>query len=96
MGDWQERANKRREERATKAPDGPARSKRKKDTKRWCKGVEGREHTPVCQDGMTARGRNYLADWRYLICTTCGKELDIWYGKDSFIRDKPKPDWVTD
>ena len=97
MGEWQERVNKRRDERATRAPEGRAKHRAKKNTKKWCKGVEGREHKPECQKGPEI-GKWYLEDWRFLVCTTCGKQLDYWTGPKSFLRtrDNPKPEWVTD
>ncbi len=99
MSDWTERANKRRDERHTKEPEKPLPPKAsKKNTKKWCKGKVGKEHTLVCMTGEEAKGGHgyrFSKAWRYLVCTACGKELDIYYG-DSWIDNKEvKPDWVT-
>lgn len=94
MGEWKERALKRRDERSTKAPEGPTRSKKKKSTRQWCRGIKGREHLPECQ---TDDSRPYLHNWRFLVCTQCGKRLDYWTGPKSLLGGpNPKPAWVTD
>ena len=98
MTDWKERANKRRDERHTKTPEMHHPSPAKKDTKKWCKGKVGREHTLKVLDGkdkgsyVQREGGSkkfvIMEKWRYLICTTCGKELDVYYGHGE------KPDWL--
>ncbi len=94
MGDWQESANRRRDERQTKVPIIRRPSGSRKDTKRWCRGVEGREHTPVCvpykQDAIFKSWRNYT-------CSACGKVLATYW--PCWASDKnlyPKPTWVVD
>lgn len=59
-----------RDARHEKTPSEIAPHRSKKNTRRWCKGHVGREHTPVW--------RNYKSygHWRMLVCTTCGKQLD--------------------
>ena len=72
-------------------PDVPKPSPGKKDTKRWCKGKVGREHTPeiTLRHNLKcypmpewAKGlrfyRSKLSWWCHheRICTTCGKVLD--------------------
>lgn len=44
----------------------------KKDTVRWCKGVEGREHVKE----WLQRAESYLHDWQTLTCLNCGKTFD--------------------
>ncbi len=91
----------RRDERATKGPDDelspgklPA---KKKDTKKWCKGKVGREHTLVCHKYNEVKARNGRAShnsatntWRVLSCSVCGRELAMYYGGKA----KDKPEWV--
>jgi hypothetical protein len=91
MGDWQERANKRRDERHTKIDDAPAtRSKKsKKNTKLWCKGVVGREHETSCFKKPQCIG------YYVLKCNNCGKELD-YYFTDSPFDKRPRPDWLIE
>lgn len=75
----------------------PKHRPKKKDTKRWCGGHVGREHTPKCMTYFESKGetRPYMKfskRWRLLVCTTCGKELDHWY---PIGKHKEKPSWVT-
>lgn len=44
---------------------------RKKNTKRWCRGVVGRPHKPEWQKAQWAWLRS-----RELVCTVCSKRLD--------------------
>jgi hypothetical protein len=69
-----------------------------KNTRRWCKGVVGREHKPECvPHGEQSRGY----DWRNWQCTACGKVLAHYWplrltGTDGSVTEpEPKPDWVT-
>jgi hypothetical protein len=64
-----------------------------KNTKRWCRGKVGVEHKTECRDyydtkrwGIGTTVRN----WKLLVCTVCGKELDTWLGGR-----KNKPAWAT-
>lgn len=87
MGDWQERANKRRDERHTKSPDDgtkPSASSRK-DTKRWCGGKAGREHRPV---GGLYRNTSGCYE---LVCADCGRRLDWWF---KMGQTTEPPEWV--
>jgi len=46
---------------------------KRKDTKRWCRGKEGKEHQPI-----TSRWFNLPCDrycWHRMICSVCGKRL---------------------
>jgi len=89
MSDWKERSLKRRDARQTKVPDIRPPSGSKKNTKKWCRGVKGREHELLCV------AHNTFKDWRVLTCTKCGKQVDIYFNCSWFIRPRPKPDWVT-
>ncbi len=69
-------------------------------TRRWCKGKVGVEHKPKCVDYQAVKrwagAHVALKDWKLLICTVCGKELDTWSPAPTnwgFTWDK-KPDWV--
>jgi hypothetical protein len=81
-------------------------SVKKKNTKKWCKGKAGREHKSVCmtyaEAKLSAEERNLkrpgvgyigksMSRYRFLVCTSCGKELAIYYG----FKSEDKPDWVT-
>ena len=91
MSDWKLRGIKRRDERATKA-EVRAPTSNKKNTKKWCRGVVGREHVLACRD------HHSLPNWKELACTKCGKVLDYWCGPTKYftwLKDKPKPAWVT-
>lgn len=95
MSDWKERARKRREERQTKVPEPirpPGGSKR--NTKRWCRGVVGREHKLECRP-YTPGDTGIFKGWRILACVVCGKQVDHYYASALGRRNNPKPDWVT-
>lgn len=89
--DYKQSAIRRRDERHTKLEEttpGPARHK---DKKRWCKGKVGREHVGVCMKyDVVKKASKYTANWRVLVCTGCGRELDIWYGG----KKSERPEWV--
>lgn len=88
-GDWNADVIKRRAFRHTmNGPEVPKGSRSKKNTKKWCKGKVGVEHTPVGKWG--AGWHNYMC---ILACTRCGKHLDYWYSR-SFFGVKVRPDWV--
>lgn len=97
--EWKERAIVRRDERHTKVADDTQKPKAgKKNTKKWCKGKQGREHTLVCMTYDEAKGTTNIKGfqgWRYLVCTSCGKEMDVYIPR-FFESDptRPKPDWV--
>lgn len=68
----------------------------KKDTKRWCKGVVGREHKLQCVRYQEYKNSAIGKDWRLLLCTECRKELDYWYPmRWSTHQQPPAPDWVN-
>lgn len=92
MSDWKRAAAARRDARAAKDPEpARARTARGKNSKRWCRGKVGKEHTPKCMKcGDVKRWGFSGLTWRVLVCTTCGRELEIWWGR------KPKPEWVTE
>ena len=89
MSDWKIGAAARRDARHTKGPDEPAPHPAKKDKKRWCGGHVGREHTPVC---MPAKLTFAFKRARDLVCTTCGKILEQYWGMG---KQQPPP-WVTE
>lgn len=98
MSDYKQDAARRRDERSAKPDDGPcAGPARHKDKKRWCKGKVGREHKAVChvysevKRWLTADYQLRVKNWRVLVCSTCGRELDIWYGG----KKSERPEWVT-
>lgn len=96
MSDWQDRANKRRDERHTKEPDAQVAKPKasKKDTKRWCKGKEGREHKTEVRSYKDAKGVKWAHDgWFILICTACGKELDRYWPLGLQWANEP-PEWL--
>jgi len=91
--DWKESAIRRRDIRHTAVPDAPVRTHAKKDTRRWCKGKEGREHTAKCFALGTRGGRPRFE----LICTTCGRRLNYWSSSpwvNAGPKGRAKPDWV--
>lgn len=73
---------------------------KRKDTKRWCKGKVGKEHTHKIMpyDDAKRRGtslgfnKSITRNWFILCCSECGKELDIYmpFGK---LKHK-KPEWL--
>jgi hypothetical protein len=85
--DWQEGANKRRDERQTKVSDEPPTKGKRKDRKTWCRGKVGVEHIPEC-----VLYRDFLPTWRMLICKTCGKQLKVYAPRRE---GQEKPSWVT-
>jgi len=98
---WKGGAAARRDARATKGPE-PTRpgAPGKKNTRRWCKGKEGREHKPKCMPHPRflagSAGQNLYEGWFDLVCTECGKVLDR-YWPMTFRRDRvppPPPEWV--
>ncbi len=66
-----------------------------KNTRKWCRGKVGIEHMPKCFAYGHGRGAalGIFADWRTLVCTTCGKRLDSWCPWQRETR--PTPPWVT-
>ena len=56
--------------------DVPPAHRSKKDTKRWCLGKEGREHTPTWQP---KRSWNAADKWLVWTCSQCKRELDFCY-----------------
>ena len=91
--DWRLRAIKRRDERHTRA-DVRSPSGSKKDTKRWCRGVVGREHKPECRP-YSDPPTPYSAAWRLLVCSTCGRHLD-WWMPVAWSKPAEKPAWVVE
>lgn len=98
MNDWKESSIKRRDARHTKSSDEPTKSlkpSKKKDSKKWCKGKEGKGHQTKCISYNEAKHLSHVwsQNWRILICTSCGKELETWRDQTKADRQN-KPDWV--
>jgi hypothetical protein len=101
---WRQSAARRRDERSAKGPsDISPGVGRKKNTKLWCGGHVGREHTPKCVDFDSVKGSairvSFVAprSWKLLICTKCGKELAHYYPMRIGSRPSaPPPVWVED
>lgn len=55
----------------------PARAGTAKDTRRWCKGVEGREHDAVWQFWFDVPKICGNLDYQHLKCTNCGRVMRI-------------------
>ena len=97
--DWKESARKRHIERHTALPEIRPPGGSRKNTRKWCKGVKGREHKSVCRSyaeiqNSVERGE-WSREWRVLVCTNCGKHLDNYWPMPRFKLKTLKPDWVT-
>lgn len=93
MSEWKYRGVKRRDERHTKADVRPPTSN-KKDTKKWCRGVVGREHKTECRDKRCGISLIYKA----LVCTECGKVMEVWYCGGLLKKwgyERTPPEWVN-
>jgi len=73
--------------------DKPTPHRSSKDTKRWCKGKHGVEHTPECMSFRPSYMPSTAEPWRELVCTACGKKLATWY--PFMWKGEEKPEWVT-
>lgn len=98
MDSWKKTAANRRDFKASKdeADNKPSNSA-KKDTKKWCKGKQGKKHTLAVKPYKDLKGdsgatdrKHYTNGWYIRYCTTCGKETDYHYpfGKIE------KPEWL--
>lgn len=89
---WKETAAERRDARATKDELRDKPVNKKKNTKKWCRGKEGKEHDSVCMSYSDIKrpGTTYGREWKVLICKNCGKELETYY---PFGKQEP-PEWV--
>jgi hypothetical protein len=69
MSEWKQDAAKRRDIRATKTDGSTSAPKPKKNTKKWCKGKEGREHV------VERRTKSSYGSFRRQqdVCMNCGK-----------------------
>jgi hypothetical protein len=93
---WKKQATDRRD--ARQNPDEPRprpQTNKKKDTKRWCRGVEGRTHAPVWEpwqpyaDWLKQLSGRRKVYWLNYTCTVCKKVLDVDYGHDrKYLRPK--------
>lgn len=98
MSAWKKAAAQRRDARNIR--DERRRDKnraaRKKDTRKWCNGVTGRQHTLKCVVYKDFKRSTIGEHWRLLVCTECRKELDC-YTPSLVSRPRvarPKPAWV--
>lgn len=93
-GYWSRRANDRRNLRQAKVEIRPP-SGSSKDTKRWCRGVVGREHQPQCVDWAKHTRSTLKVEWRVLVCTACKKQLAYYFPSPFRKTPVPPPSWVT-
>lgn len=73
-------------------PEVTGKPRKHKDTKRWCKGIQGREHVLVTVMGKNDYFNRGCGDFGYMFlgstwvchhevkCENCGKVLDSWLG----------------
>lgn len=95
VSSYRESSIKRRDERHTKRDIRPPPGN-KKDTKKWCRGVIGREHTPQCVSFAEHRRAPWARPhWRILICSECKKELDRYWPIPYLSVVKEIPKWVV-
>lgn len=78
MSEWKEGAAERRDARATKDEiEQRVGNAKKKDTKRWCRGKVGKEHTSVVgkRHPNPCGQSRWFGCWHYEFCSVCGKNL---------------------
>lgn len=74
-----------------------------KNTRRWCKGVVGRDHKPECVPyPVASTAPCSVMYWRNYQCAVCGKVIKrywpfvTWTADGTMIPSRePKPEWVT-
>lgn len=77
MSDWKQRSVQRRDERHTAVACIRPPSSSSKNTKRWCRGVVGREHQSKWVSYNEANRTTFApANWKILQCEVCRKQLD--------------------
>jgi hypothetical protein len=90
MSDHKEGAARRRDERHTavsiRAPGGS-----RKNTKRWCRGVTGREHVPVGK--LDSRLGSLKIKWYNHECKNCGRIMAYWIDWPK-LKSREPPEWV--
>jgi len=105
MSDYKKSSTDRRDTRNAKdGPEAPKPRASKKNTRKWCKGKVGVEHTPVCRDyrevkhsGDLTFGERQVSlyqGWKILMCSECGKELDYYYPMGLNGKVRREPPWV--
>lgn len=87
MSDWKEEAARHKQDRQAPIDDTHVQAPAKKDTKSWCKGKVGREHSPK----VFAVERYHYVNRLELCCEKCGKVLETFWRNFHY---RPKPDWV--
>jgi hypothetical protein len=98
MSERKKKAALRRDERNARGPEILKTGSSRRNTKRWCRGVVGRAHKPVCYNYAHYKNPPTIAkmpalfdDWRILVCDVCKKELAHYFmGSREAV-----PDWVT-
>lgn len=67
----------------------------KRNTRRWCRGVEGREHKPVCKNYAEVKRLpvNWANSSKVLVCEVCNKQID-YYFVSPWRPAAPPPAWV--
>lgn len=83
VSEWRLGGIKRRDARHIKEDVRPPGGS-KKNTKKWCRGVVGREHKPECKPWPSS------GSWKVLACTSCGKHLDYYWPASR----EPTPSWA--
>lgn len=76
---WKASGVKRRDERQDSSTPEVSRKGKKKNTRRWCKGVEGRKHDYEIGVGMKRYqfDQSQPAKWVIDRCRNCGKEINL-------------------
>jgi len=83
-----ERAKIAAEHRDAKAPFQELRWRKgsgRKDTKRWCRGREGRLHKKTWKERRRWYSVSFTSESMELTCDVCGKSFKTWY---------PRPRWM--
>jgi hypothetical protein len=94
MSERRRRAALIRDARHTKEPATRIPGKRR-NTVKWCRGVPGRAHEPVCRGYSQHTGTTFAPEWRVLVCGSCGKHLDYYMPARLQSLRAVRPDWVT-
>ena len=90
---YKEQNKDRRDLRQTKSEIVDQPHNKRKNCKKWCRGKVGVEHITECKKYSEVKNVSehaYSKYWRILVCTICGKEIDMHYS----FGNKNKPKWV--
>jgi hypothetical protein len=69
-----------RDNRHDHSVDGSTGSAKKKNTRKWCKGIPGRHHMPIWQESKYGRLRRLHDLVMEVACETCGKHFETDWG----------------